>query len=404
MMLYFLLIAILFAEILSFRAILFLTQSLSPNWQSIIMGCYILWTVLVLGCSVYGFINRESLNESVFNYTKYFILSLFVINLFFKMVLGAFHGLNEGATLAINTVTKGKMTRSTFISLTGLVLASVPFSTMLLGMAWGRARFKLTKQRLSFPHLPKAFHNQVIVHISDLHLGSFPKGSKDIEEAVARINEIDPDYIFFTGDMINERAQEAERFIEPLKQLKAKKGKYSVLGNHDYGNYYGPWATDIKKQKQNVEHLASIQEKMGFVLLRNQNVSLTSNNESIRLIGLENWGKGFSQHGDLQKALEGVADNDFQILLSHDPSHWDEQVLGKTAIDLSLAGHTHGCQYGVELPGFKWSPVQYRYPRWAGLYKEGKQMLYINRGLGTIGYAGRFGILPEITVFELASS
>jgi len=238
-----------------------------------------------------------------------------------------------------------------------------------------------------------------------VHLGSFPLGTASIHKAVEKVNALEPDYILFTGDMVNERSLEAEHWIETLKALNAKGGKFSVLGNHDYGEYYAPWDHKPDARAEDVAKLTAIQEKMGFKLLRNESVLLEKEGESIRLIGMENWGKGrFSKYGKIKEAMEGVDETEFQIMMSHDPSHWDAQVLGKTSVELSLAGHTHGFQFGVEIPGIKWSPIQFRYPRWAGLYKEAKQHLYVNRGFGYIGYAGRVGMPPEITLLEFSKA
>jgi len=214
------------------------------------------------------------------------------------------------------------------------------------------------------------------------------------------INEQEPDLIFFTGDLVNNFAEETEDWAPVLKKMNAKMGKYSILGNHDYGDY-SEWPSPEAKEK-NLEEIKAFHKKMGFQLMLNENKSLKVNDEEIALIGVENWGKPpFPQHGDLDKAMEGVNPDSFKLLMSHDPSHWDAKVLGKTDINLTFSGHTHGMQFGIERIGIKWSPIQYRYPRWGGLYKESKQFLYVNRGFGYIGFPGRIGMPPEITVVEL---
>ena len=206
----------------------------------------------------------------------------------------------------------------------------------------------------------------------------------------------------FTGDLVNNSSYEIDEFLPLLKKLKAKYGKYSILGNHDYGDYSN-WSSDEEKQA-NFERMISLQEEAGFEVLRNENRQIKIEGESIQLVGLENWGQPpFPQYGNLNKAMMGVEEDKVTILLSHDPSHWDAEVLNKTNIDLTLAGHTHGMQFGIEIPGFKWSPVQFKYPRWGGLYTENNQHLYVNRGIGYIGVAARVGISPEVTVLELQS-
>lgn len=399
------LIGLFIGEIFSFRAIQFLLAEKSYSTKIIFRLLYWVWTVSVVCLVVYTLINRSDFSDPKKMNFAFIIIGLFLMNFVFKTIFGGIHFVNEAATFFANLATPKSnvgMSRSRFLTISGLALASIPFSGLLYGMVKGRYDFRVIPQKLKLKNLPKSFEGVKIVHLSDMHLGSFPLHTQEVAKAVEKINSLEADYIFFTGDMINERAMEAEPWIDTLKQLKAKYGKFSSLGNHDYGDYYAPWAGKADKIEENVRNLKRIQEQMGFQLLRNENVKLTIGNDFIRLIGLENWGAGhFSKYGDLEKAKQGVADEEIQILLSHDPSHWDEEVLNKSAIDIALAGHTHGCQMGVEIPGIKWSPVQYRYPRWAGLYKEGDQQLYINRGFGYIGYAGRVGMAPEITLFTL---
>jgi len=239
-----------------------------------------------------------------------------------------------------------------------------------------------------------------LVHISDIHSGSFDS-LEAVQRGIDLINAQNADIICFTGDLVNNDSREIEPFIQDFKALKSKYGIYSCLGNHDYGDYKHWKSKEVKQQ--NLETLFKHHQAMGFKLLNNSNVELTNKGEKIVILGVENWGKPpFPQHGDLDKALKNVNNADFKILLSHDPSHWDYKVLTHpTNIDLTLSGHTHGMQFGVEIPGFKWSPIKYLYPRWAGLYQEATQYLYVNRGFGFLGFPGRVGIWPEITVIEL---
>jgi predicted MPP superfamily phosphohydrolase len=293
-----------------------------------------------------------------------------------------------------------KMERAEFLYQMGLVLAAVPFAGILYGVTKGKFNYRVMREKLTFNNLPKSFKGLKIVQISDMHLGSFNKKFDQVAKAVELINEQEPDILLFTGDLVNNFAEETEGWESVLSQLKAKIGKFSVLGNHDYGDY-SEWESAAAKEK-NLAAIKKFHQKIGFRLLLNETETLRINGEEIALIGVENWGKPpFPQHGDLEKASEKAQDQPFKILMSHDPSHWDAEVLKSTDIDLTFAGHTHGMQFGIERAGIKWSPVQYKYPRWGGLYRENKQFLYVNRGFGYIGFPGRIGMPPEITVVEL---
>ncbi len=293
--------------------------------------------------------------------------------------------------------------RRVFIRKTGMFVAAIPFVSMLYGITKGKYNFKVNKVNLSFKNLPEAFDRFRIVQISDIHSGSF-----DSKEAVLAgidlVNNQNADVILFTGDLVNNDSREIEPFIDDFKTLKAKIGVFSTLGNHDYGDYK-KW--DSKEDKQaNMELLFDYHKKMNFKLLNNENSCITRGDSKIGIYGVENWGNPpFPQVGDLDKALKGSENLPFKILMSHDPTHWKKKVLPhQTHFDLTLAGHTHGMQFGIDIPGFKWSPIKYIYPEWAGLYKEAKQYLYVNRGFGFLGFPGRAGIMPEITVIELRAS
>ncbi|MGB0837588.1 MAG: metallophosphoesterase [Flavobacteriaceae bacterium] len=290
--------------------------------------------------------------------------------------------------------------RRNFIVKTGLAVASIPFASMLFGITKGKYWYQVKKVALNYPNLPKAFKGLKIVHISDVHSGSFDS-KEDVARGIQLINEQDADLILFTGDLVNNKAEEVEPYIDLFSSLNAKIGKFSSLGNHDYGDYV-KWDSPEAKQA-NMERLYANHEKMGFDLIRNENRVISKDGESIKLVGVENWGRPpFPQHGDLNKALEGVNDEEFKVLLSHDPTHWDLEVLKhKTPVELTLSGHTHGMQFGIEIPGWKWSPVKYIYKNWAGLYEKNNEKLYVNRGFGFLGFPGRVGIWPEITVIEL---
>ncbi|WP_072994611.1 metallophosphoesterase [Pseudozobellia thermophila] len=291
--------------------------------------------------------------------------------------------------------------RRRFISLLGLGLAAVPFGALLYGMYRGKYNFQVLRYSLEFDDLPDGFDGYQITQISDIHSGSFDNRKK-IEYAVDLVNRQKSDVILFTGDMVNNKTEEMLPWAELFSSLEAKDGKFSVLGNHDYGDYI-EWDTEESK-RQNLEDLKSLQRQMGFDLLLNENRYLKKGADKIALIGVENWGRGgFKKAGDLKKATSQVAEDDFKILMSHDPSHWEDVVL-KDGLHyhLTLSGHTHGMQFGIEIPGWvKWSPVKWRYKYWAGIYKEMGQYINVNRGFGFLGYPGRVGIWPEITVITL---
>ncbi|MCK3686069.1 metallophosphoesterase [Maribellus sp. YY47] len=293
-----------------------------------------------------------------------------------------------------------KMERSEFLYQMGLFIAAIPFASILYGVTKGKFNFRVMRERISFDNLPASFKGLKIVHISDMHLGSFNRKFDQVSKAVELINEQEPDLILFTGDLVNNFAEETEDWAPVLSKMQARIGKYSILGNHDYGDY-SEWKSPAEKEK-NLDAIKRFHKKMGFRLLLNESENIRIDDEEIALIGVENWGKPpFPQHGDLKKATTGIDANRFKLLMSHDPSHWDAEVLDKTNIDLTFSGHTHGMQFGIERAGIKWSPVQYKYPRWGGLYNERKQYLYVNRGFGYIGFPGRIGMPPEITVIEL---
>ena len=274
----------------------------------------------------------------------------------------------------------------------GWVLAGMLFLGILVGIFYGRWNWKIHRIQLSFPHFPEELKALKIVQISDIHVGSFFNNHAKVNKAIDMINSLEADFVFFTGDLVNNTASEMDGWDPVFSRIAAKKGKYSILGNHDYGDYVR-WEEDHHKV-ENLKRLIDKHREIGFSPLLNESVQLEND---IWLLGVENWGKApFRQSGKLAQTLEGVPDAAFKILLSHDPSHFDLEVL-ETNIDLTLSGHTHGMQFGIERFGIKWSPVSFRYKKWAGLYQEGKQFLYVNRGFGYLGFPGRVGIYPEIT-------
>jgi len=290
--------------------------------------------------------------------------------------------------------------RSVFLSWFGIASGGALFGTLLLGFR-NKYRYRTERVRLESPHLPEAFRGLRIVHISDIHSGSL-RDPAAVGRGVQRMLDESPDIILFTGDLVNDHAGEMDGYRSVFSRLRAPMGVYSCLGNHDYGDYRR-WPSPEAKAR-NLERLKAVHAEMGWRLLLNEHVTLERDGQQIALLGIENWGaRGFGQYGRLEDAYRGTEGHPFRILLSHDPSHWEAQVLKDYPdIDLMLSGHTHGMQFGVEVPGFRWSPVQYVYRQWAGLYRQGRQHLYVNRGFGFLGYPGRVGILPEITVIELA--
>jgi predicted MPP superfamily phosphohydrolase len=274
----------------------------------------------------------------------------------------------------------------------GWILSGLLFLGILVGIFYGRWNWKTHRIQLAFPHFPDEIKSLKIVQISDIHVGSFFNNHAKVQKAIDQINALDADYVFFTGDLVNNTASEMDGWEPVFSQIQAKRGKYSILGNHDYGDYVRWEAEDHKTQ--NLQRLIAKHSEIGFTPLLNESIELE---KDIWLLGVENWGKApFRQSGKLEHTLNGVPENALKILLSHDPSHFDLQVLD-TNIDLTLSGHTHGMQFGIERFGIKWSPVSLRYKKWAGLYQEGNQYLYVNRGFGYLGFPGRVGIYPEIT-------
>lgn len=374
---------------------------------------YIIYWVLTVGIVANFFIQIFTFDRSANGIPFRFSFALILLILFYvpKIIIGItllgedifrlFAYLNDRF---INTSTEGKVafqSRRKFISQIALGLAAIPFASILYGVIKGKYNFKVLKYTLHFEDLPEAFDGYRLTQISDIHSGSFDNPEK-VRYAVDLINEQQSDVILFTGDIVNNKATELEPYVSVFDKLTAKDGLYSVLGNHDYGDYVR-WNSDTEKA-QNLENLKILQKQIGFDLLLNENRFIERNGERIALLGVENWGKGgFKKAGDLAKAKTGVAKEDFKILLSHDPSHWEAEVVPDDYhYHLTLSGHTHGMQFGIEIPGwFKWSPVKWRYKQWAGIYQDLGQYINVNRGFGYLAFPGRVGIWPEITVIEL---
>lgn len=296
------------------------------------------------------------------------------------------------------------ISRLKFLSQIALGMTALPLAGFIYGMVRGAFDYKVHPIKVTLPNLPSSFNGLKIIQISDIHSGSFVS-TAHLEEAVKIIEREKPDLIFFTGDLVNDRASETDLYIEVLSKIKAPLGVFSTLGNHDYGDYVS-WGSPEAKA-ENLNNLKNVHAQVGWKLLMNEHIPIKIGEDEIAIIGIENWGGSFHfpKYGDLKKAHSGTEKYPVKLLLSHDPSHWDLQVKEDYKdIDITFSGHTHGGQFGIEIPGFRWSPSQYAYKQWAGLYSHQDQHLYVNRGLGFLGYPGRVGISPEITVMELYNS
>lgn len=374
--------------------------------QKILNGLYF-FSLLVMVVGIATLFLSFSNGYSKPGFGKNLILGLVVTFFITKLVYALFLMLVDAESVVSYVINRFSgsdntpvLQRRKVLKQIGVVVAAVPFTSFLYGVFKGKYDYRVHKLTLKFPDLPAAFDGFRIAQISDVHSGSFDN-TEAVKKGINTIQQQHADLILFTGDMINNLAEEVEPYVDLFKSLQAPFGKYAVLGNHDYGEYV-TWESEEAKD-QNLAKLAQHHQQMGFHLLNNTQVPLQKGDEQIKLVGVENWGKKpFPQKGDLNKAFADSQPNDFSILMSHDPSHWDMKVIDfPQKVHLTLSGHTHGMQMGVEIPGFRWSPVKYRYPRWAGLYQKAEQYLYVNRGFGFIGFPGRVGIWPEITVIEL---
>lgn len=385
-------------------------QPLTDRQKLYIQVAY--WTIsilAILGALAFAFSPALQGSKSFKTYVFSLILGMFISKIICTvflliddirrlLTLGYFkigHAISPDTISGDNTIS-----RSVFLSWLGLAIGGTLFGTMMIGFK-NKYNYQVKKVKLKFDNLPLAFKGLKIVHISDIHSGSF-QDKKAVEKGVAKILKQNADLILFTGDLVNDRHDEMLDYTDLFSTLKAPMGVYSTLGNHDYGDYVS-WDSPEAK-KENLDKLKAVHQQMGWKLMMNEHVVFNKEGQEIALLGIENWGaKGrFPKYGSMEKAHRGAEKYPFKILMSHDPSHWDAEVKVKYPdVDLMLAGHTHGMQFGIENPYFKWSPVQWMYHQWAGLYEDKKQKLYINRGFGFIGYPGRVGILPEITVIEL---
>lgn len=376
------------------------------NWSNWLRNTAKITYFFLLGLSVLSLCMMFFFNKFQPRSVLNFWFSFVILNLIVKTGFAIFLIIDDLIRLGVFTRNKingspspeGGITRSDFLVKAGMAAATVPFVSLSWGMIAGPYRYKVFSEKVKIPNLPKQFEGLKIAQISDIHSGSF-YDKEAVQKGVDLLMAQKADVVFFTGDIVNDQAKEMEPYIDLFSQVKAPLGVYSILGNHDYGDYVS-WESEEAKEANNIA-VRELHGRMGWRLLLNEHVYLEKDGAKIGLIGVENWGKGFHQEGDLQKAYEGI-DAPVKLLLSHDPTHFDEVVKKEYKdINITFSGHTHGAQMGIETAGFKWSPISLRYRKWAGLYEENGQYLYINRGFGFLGYAGRLGIMPEITVMEL---
>lgn len=384
-------------------------QSIKTVFQNkLIWLIYCIISFGIIGNFIFQALNydrSEGFNHAM-SYSLGFFISLFIfqaiiiISLFFEDIIRIPQAIYSLFNQGFNGQEYFPQRRK-FLSQIALIMASIPFGALMYGMYRGKYNYKVMSYEIEFDDLPNSFDGFTISHISDIHCGSFDNYEK-VKYGIELINKQKSDVIMFTGDIVNNISTELDTWKDLFSELTAKHGIYSVLGNHDYGDYM-QWNSDEEKIK-NFENLKKIQQKMGFRLLLNENDSIINGSESIAVVGVENWGAGgFKKAGDLKKATSGLSSKEFKILLSHDPSHWNAEVTpSENYFPLTLSGHTHGMQFGIDIPGWiKWSPIKWRYPQFAGLYKKAKEYLYVNRGFGYLAYPGRVGMWPEITVITL---
>jgi uncharacterized protein len=402
-------ILVLVLDVYVFQAVKAVSQAATPRSRTVIYSAY--WIVSIVALILLCFLPYLYRRFSWLQGYAVFVLIGFYLA---KVLVGVFLLLDDirrviqwiagrllSSSQAGSAAPLDGVSRSVFMSWLGLGIGAGLYSSLLHGLS-NKYKYRVRRVQLAFENLPASFKGLKIVQLSDIHSGSL-KNPAAVRRGVDLALAEKPDLILFTGDLVNDIALEVGEYQAIFGCLTAPMGVFSTLGNHDYGDY--AWWENAEAKKANLDHLMRIQSEMGWRLLMNEHVVLERNGEQIALIGIENLSAKarFPKYGKLDEAYAGAQHYPFKILMSHDPSHWDAQVRKEYPdIDLTLSGHTHGMQFGLEVPGFKWSPVQYIYKEWAGLYEEGKQKLYVNRGFGFIGYPGRVGIMPEITVIELA--
>lgn len=391
-----------------FQAVLLVSKNWTETWKTVFRYSFWVPTLLSIAALIWwAFYNPYVYSATLRNWVITGLFTVYFSKIFAVLFLFA-EDLQRGVRYVASLFSSSKpaglpgtpIPRSEFLSQAALVAATIPFGAFTYGIISGAHDYRVKRQTVTLPNLPKAFDGLTIGQLSDIHSGSFFNKTA-VKGGVEMLLKEKPDAIFFTGDLVNNKSDEVKDYIDVFDKVRAPMGVYSVTGNHDYGDYH-KW-NSANAKAQNFQDLIRAHNELGFDLLMNEHRWLETGGERIAIIGNENWGAGrFSKYGQLNKAYQGTEEAPVKLLLSHDPSHWDAQVRKQYKdIDVMFAGHTHGFQFGVEIGGFKWSPSQYIYKQWAGLYKEDNQYLYVNRGFGFLGYPGRIGIPPEITIVTL---
>ena len=401
-----LILFLLWVEYYAFQAMRLLIKDKSQTTNKSIRIAYFIQALLSLGLLIYARFVQTGTVEFMFVLTfvfmSYLSKALAIVFVFIDDIRRVLKLFFTGRKKRYEKrVAKGqKMPRSKFLARSAVMMATLPVVTMSFGIVRGAYDYRIRRKRVYLPNLPKAFHGVKIAQLSDIHSGSF-YDKVAVQGGIEMLNNEKPDMVLFTGDLVNNQTSELKDYIDLFTRVKADLGVYSTLGNHDYGDYRG-WSSPEAK-RQNLADMVKSHERMGWDLLLNENRTIKVGTDQISVIGVENWGAGrFAKYGRLNDAALH-AEGDVKLLLSHDPSHWDEQVRKmQPDIDITFSGHTHGMQLGVEIGDFRWSPSQWVYKQWADLYQQGSQYLYVNRGFGFLGFPGRIGILPEITILELS--
>lgn len=393
-----------------FQAVRSVIDELSGSWRKVIYILY--WVITIISISGFLYYNLGGKTEMGRD-MRTIIFSFIFVNYFSKIFGVVFLMIDDAgravrwvwsqfvpSSTEITSTKNGGISRSDFLVKSSLVVTAVPALTMGYGIISGAHDYRIRRKTVYLKNLPSSFDGLRLAQISDIHSGSFFNKTA-VKGGIEMLLSEKPDLVFFTGDLVNDRADEVKDYQDIFSEVKAPLGVFSTLGNHDYGDYAN-WQSAEAKRK-NLQNLIQVHKQMGWDLLMNENRFIQQGNDKIAILGIENWGTGgFAKYGKLDQAYNGTEDAQVKLLLSHDPSHWDAQVRQEYKdIDIMFAGHTHGMQFGIEIGDFKWSPVQYRYKQWAGLYQQAEQYLYVNRGYGYLVFPGRIGILPEITIMEL---
>ncbi len=396
---------VLIIDLITFRSFYRFYQNTNVLTSRLITISYWLIPIIIISYAAYIAFANLDVKTMMINNKYYFLVSMMAIFYLPKLNFSVFVIIDQiinSIVWIINKVSEANLSlaKPGIILKVGLTFTAFLFIAALQGVIWNKFNFKTEHVKLEVENLPKELEGVRLVQISDFHIGSFWKHEKQVDKAVEYINNLEPDVLLFTGDMVNNFSDEVVRFLPTLEKLKAKYGKYSVLGNHDYSEYFS-W-NDKQDKYNDTKKLVEYQKEIGFNMLLNSHDTINIDGKKLVIAGVENWGEPpFPQYGDIKKAIPDSVQSDFTVLLSHDPSHWKAEVINYKHINLVLSGHTHGMQMGILTPWFKWSPVKYRYKEWHGLYEQDGQYLYVNRGIGFIALSGRIGMPPEVTVIEL---